>query len=154
MNSKNISYVLAAIIVAMLLFPPFVFRGANGYTVSQGIRLRALSAENGRSRRQPQRGARVSDRDRHATTLHPDIRSCHHRRYISPAAPQQKTNENRRQMQQNVTGARDTRAYVTFVRPTGPDIEVEFVYTSDPPMDQDSGWFVVTRAEALSWRTR
>ena len=36
MNSKNISYVLAAIIVAMLLFPPFVFRGANGYTVSQG----------------------------------------------------------------------------------------------------------------------
>lgn len=36
MNSKNASYVLAAVIVAMLLFPPFVFRGANGYTVSQG----------------------------------------------------------------------------------------------------------------------
>ncbi len=52
-------------------------------------------------------------------------------------------------MQQNVTGARDTRAYVTFVRPSGPDIEVEFVYTADPPMDQDSGWFAVTRAEAL-----
>jgi len=37
-------------------------------------------------------------------------------------------------MQQNVTGARETRDYVTFVRPSGPDIEVEFVYTADPPM--------------------
>ena len=36
MNSKNVSYVLAAVIVAMLLFPPFIFRGANGYTASQG----------------------------------------------------------------------------------------------------------------------
>jgi hypothetical protein len=52
-------------------------------------------------------------------------------------------------MQQNVTGARETRDYVTFVRPTGADVEVEFVYTADPPMDQDSGWFVVPRDEAL-----
>ena len=37
MTSKNISYILIAIIVAMLLFPPFVFRGANGYTVSRGF---------------------------------------------------------------------------------------------------------------------
>ncbi len=36
MNSKNVSYVVAAAIVAMLLFPPFVFRGGNGSAVSQG----------------------------------------------------------------------------------------------------------------------
>ncbi len=52
-------------------------------------------------------------------------------------------------MQRNVIGARETPAYVTFVRPSADDIEVEFVYTADPPLDQDSGWFVLTREEAL-----
>jgi hypothetical protein len=53
------------------------------------------------------------------------------------------------QMQRNTFGNTETDDYVTFVKPHDTKVEIEFVYTEDPKGEQDSGWIILDRTEAL-----
>jgi hypothetical protein len=51
-------------------------------------------------------------------------------------------------LKQNRAGSFETESFVAHVSKSGPEIEAEFIFTSDNVSSQESGWLVLSPAEA------